>query len=121
MKTKTFTLFSAMTLFAALGITAQTFAQKDEGQIITFDAGTDPVSINPSGEITGDYFDVSGVHGFVRAADGTITIFGPSGTNPQSINPRGEITGSYIDSSTVYHAFLYTKHQPKGRDHGILQ
>jgi hypothetical protein len=70
MKTKTLTLCAAMTLFVALGITAQTFAQKTQDQIITFDAGpngTTPTGINPSGEISGWYYDASFVtHGFLR-------------------------------------------------------
>jgi hypothetical protein len=118
MKTKTLTLFAAMTLFVALGITAQTFARKTQDQIITFDAGpngTTPMSINPRGEITGWYYDASYVvHGFERGADGTITTFeapGAStvsflGTYAQSINPSGEITGYYYDASFVAHGFV---------------
>ncbi len=53
-----------------------------------------PVSINPSGVITGS----SGGHGFVRAVDGTITTFdaGPCSTGPTSISPSGVITGWYF-------------------------
>ena len=42
----------------------------------------------------------STAHGFVRAADGTITTFDPPGsqyTYPNSINPAGTITGYYTD------------------------
>jgi hypothetical protein len=91
MKTKTLALFSAVTLFAALGTTVQTFAQKTKDQIITFDAsgagissgqGTVPRSINPSGEITGEFYDNNvATHGFVRAADGTVTTFDVPGAN----------------------------------------
>jgi hypothetical protein len=64
MKSRTSTLFTAMTLFAVLAITVQTSAQR----ITTFDApgagtgpgqGTLPVGIDPSGAIMGSYFDGS--------------------------------------------------------------
>ena len=98
MKVKTFALIIAMTLFAALGIKAQTSAPTTPGQIITFDVpgsnGTVATSINPSGEITGYYYGPTGPgsHGFVRAAHGTITTFdapgaGSNGTAATSINP----------------------------------
>jgi hypothetical protein len=47
--------------------------------------GTEPGTINPSGAVSGGYFDPSGLyHGFVRAADGTITTFDIPGAG---INP----------------------------------
>jgi hypothetical protein len=56
-----------------------------------------PTSINPAGEITGYFINAneSGLHGFVRAADGTITTFdaGPDRTYSVSINPRGTVMG----------------------------
>jgi len=74
-----------------------------DGTITIFDAdppinGTYSRSINPSGEITGNFFTADGkFRGFVRAADGTITTFDvgsiPTDTNPTSINPAGTITG----------------------------
>jgi hypothetical protein len=80
MKLRTLALFSAMTLFAALGLTIQTFVQKTEAQIIIFDApgagtgsgqGTTPTSINAAGTITGYYYDVGGAaHGFLIIARG---------------------------------------------------
>ena len=115
MKAKAFALIIAMTLFAALGIKAQTSAPTTQGQIITFDVpgsyGTLPTSINPTGEIAGNYYGPTGAgsHGFVRAADGTITTFdaGSYATYPASINPSGEIAGSYYNGDTTgYHAFL---------------
>ena len=122
-------LLVVFTLFATLGITSQAFAQRTESQFITFDApgagigsgqGTVPRSINPTREITGEYYDSSSAtHGFVRSAegishgflrdrDGTVTKFDvvPSlGTFPQSINPDGEITGLYMDTRGT-HGFL---------------
>jgi len=112
MRAKTLTLFAAMTVFVALEITAQTFAQKTQDQIITFDATPDarttPTSINPSGMITGNYSDAKGLlHGFLRDRDGTITTFdaGPNGTFATSINPGGEIAGYYSDASGT-HGFV---------------
>jgi hypothetical protein len=54
------------------------------------------------------------LHGFVRAASGTVTTFdapgaGTSalqGTFPISINTTGEITGTYLDGSYAYHGFV---------------
>ena len=53
-------------------------------------------------------------HGFVRAADGTITTFDIpgagtgafQGTFPGGINPAGTIPGTYTDSSGVNHGFV---------------
>ena len=113
MKPSIFTLFAAMTLFAALGIMAQTLKSNTENQIITFDAGpleNHATSINPSGEITGWYADASRAHahGFLRAADGKITTLdvGSTGTTATSINPSGEVTGWYFDANFLVHSFL---------------
>jgi uncharacterized repeat protein (TIGR03803 family) len=92
--------------------------------IITFEApdagtgalqGTAGLSINTAGVITGEYTDANYVyHGFVRAANGTITEFDASGagtgvyqgTFPSSINTKGTIAGTYTDSGKAYHGFL---------------
>ena len=69
--------------------------------------------------IAGDYADASFVfHGFVRAADGTITSFDApgAGTGPGQglqffgggITAAGAITGPYSDSSNIIHGFLRT-------------
>src|SRR5215469_7478917 len=73
-------------------------------------ATTQPISIN-AGVITGFYLGSADslYHGFVRAADGTITSFDPSGsvnTFCLSINRGGAITGYYEDSGGVYHGFI---------------
>lgn len=51
-------------------------------------------------------------HGFVRAANGTITSFDVPGASQGifalSINPMGAITGYYTDASGVNHGFLRT-------------
>src|SRR6202040_3372930 len=117
MKTKALALLTATTFFATLGLTVQTPAQTIQDQITTFDPpgsyGTIPTSINPSGEIAGNYFGPTGptAHGFVRDKDGTITSFdapgaGPNGTIVASINPSGEITGNFFDVNRTSHGFL---------------
>jgi hypothetical protein len=57
-----------------------------------------PQSINDKGSIAGYYCDSNNVaHGFVRAADGTITTFDPSGsfrTIVNGINAKGSIVGN---------------------------
>jgi hypothetical protein len=85
--------------------------------------GTEPFSINASGVTTGTYADANGVfHGFVRAANGTITapidipgagtIGLAPGTVPFSINTSGVITGTYADASGVFHGFVTTPATP---------
>ena len=65
--------------------------------------------------ISGATIDNSNVyHGFVRARNGTITVFdvpgagtGPfQGTDVAGINPAGVTEGSYVDSSGVGHGFV---------------
>jgi hypothetical protein len=77
--------------------------------------GTFPISINAAGDIAGIYVTPGIVaHGFVRAADGTVTPFDApgagsgyaQGTFPFSINAAGEIVGMYSDGNNVYHGFL---------------
>jgi hypothetical protein len=92
----------------------------------TFDplgaASTQPLSINPDGDIAGVYTDTNNnFHGFVRTChrDGremdceggnaVITTFEADGavdTVPASINPKGAITGYYVDANNVYHGFV---------------
>jgi hypothetical protein len=83
--------------------------------VFNFSCGTWPLSINSKGSITGDYNDPNGAsHGFVRAADGTITEFEPmdaalgdaQGGAGYWINNAGEIVGAYLDSNWVWHGFL---------------
>lgn len=62
-----------------------------------------------------NYTDSKNVnHGFVRAADGTLTTFdipgagggAYQGTIPLGNNPAGAITGNYIYANGVSHGFL---------------
>jgi predicted membrane protein len=99
------------------------FVRAANGTITTFDvpeAGTGPGQgtfpglidcLNPAGVITGFYTDAnSASHGFVRAANGTITTFDApgavNGTFPLSINPMGTVTGNYNDASFEPHGFV---------------
>jgi hypothetical protein len=72
--------------------------------------------INPAGAIVGAYLEAPGYvdHGYVRAPDGTITVFDApgagtgsfQGTLPEGINSEGAIVGNYVDSGGVNHGFL---------------
>jgi len=71
--------------------------------------------INDQGEIAGSYSDLRGVyHGYVRAPDGTITIFDApgagdyprQGTSTSAINTAGTVVGFYIDATGVSHGFI---------------
>jgi len=77
--------------------------------------GTIPTAINSKGVIVGVYSDVNFAnHGFVRAADGTITSIdivgeggaGTFGVLPSSINTAGTIAGIYSDTNGALHAFV---------------
>jgi hypothetical protein len=82
------------------------------------ETGTLPLSIDTTGDIAGTYTDSKSIrHGFLRAANGTITTFDPpsvgtgigliQGTLPVSISPSGNaITGLYSDATGVYHGFV---------------
>ena len=76
--------------------------------------GTIAVSIDSSGVITGAWADPNfAVHGFVRAAGGTISEFdvpgaggaGTFGSVPGSINTAGVTAGVYQDANGVFHGF----------------
>ena len=85
--------------------------------------GTFPSGINQSGVITGFTRDANAArHGFLRAPDGSITVFddpaagtcstscgtiGPGqGTRAYSINAAGTITGFYSDNSGRCHGYV---------------
>ena len=104
-----------------LSIPNHGFVLDANGTFTIFDApgagaiGTNPVSINAHGVITGWYTDASNVfHGFVRARDGNITTIDVTGagtcpfqgTQAVATNPAGATAGIYIDSNNVAHGFL---------------
>ena len=79
--------------------------------------GTGGLSINSAGVVAGGYITTGNVtHGFVRAANGTITKFdapgagtsNKQGTFPASINTGGVVTGMFSDANNVYHGFVRT-------------
>jgi uncharacterized membrane protein len=98
------------------------FLRSPAGKFTTFEApgadttaqsfnGTVASGINDLGEVTGYYFDASGLqHGFVRSAAGKFTSFDVPGSaglsNPVAINLEGSVVGYYLDSSSQFHAFL---------------
>jgi hypothetical protein len=72
-------------------------------------------SISPAGSVAGYFTDSSGVWGFLRTPDGTITpINEPNSANSahwtyvNAINPSGTIIGAYLDntSSSTSHGFV---------------
>ena len=77
--------------------------------------GTFPAAINKRGEVAGHCLDSIGVaHGFVRDAQGRITVFEAPGAGSRQregtfvtdINNAGTIVGYYLDSSAVHHGFV---------------
>lgn len=79
----------------------------------TYTAGV--IGLNQAYAITGDYFDANNVyHGWVRAADGTITVYNVTGagtgafqgTGSSGLNALGVIMGPYTDPSGVNHGFV---------------
>ena len=112
-------------LFFAAGTPAQEPGAKAIGDLhkpifTTFDAagagtgngqGTFADSINTAGDIAGLYIDGNNTwHGFVRAANGTLTTFDAPGavsaTFPVSINAAGTIAGYYADVIDTWHGFV---------------
>jgi len=100
--------------------TISTFSAPDAGTEIYSAQGTQPTSINDSGEIAGIYIDSNNApHGFVRSTNGTITEFNAPGegvfTNDNdrtlgistmNIDAAGDVAGSYFDKKLAQHGFL---------------
>jgi hypothetical protein len=99
------------------------FVRATNDTFTTFDAATYPPcciwsfpsAVNAAGVITGSFNDGFTInHGFVRAADGSITTFDVpgagtgfnQGTAPLGITPEGVIMGLYIDGNYGVHGFL---------------
>src|SRR5947207_15347956 len=85
--------------------------------------GSFPSSNNPFGSFTGFIWDSNAArHGFLRAPNGTFTIFDDpaagtcstscgtigngQGTRAYGINPAGTITGFYTDNSARCHGYV---------------
>ena len=65
--------------------------------------------LNPEGDTVGQYRDSSGIHGFVRNAEGQFTSMdfpGSKNTQARGINARGDVVGWYVDSGGRFHGFL---------------
>lgn len=90
-----------------------------KGKFLTFEPedtqGTFGLDINNKGIATGDYVDSGGVwHGFIRARDGTLTVFDESnagtdvdqGTFAGATNTHGDTTGPYVDANNVLHGYI---------------
>lgn len=115
MMSKPSPLTAAGVLFAVLAIAvpaarSQTFTTIDPPGSL----GASAVSINPAGEIVGNYFDAAFVtHGFLRTTDGIITSFDAPGagvaTFPVAITPQGLVVGWYLDANFGSHIFLRAK------------
>jgi len=66
-------------------------------------------AINAIGQITGQYETQTSASGYLRAADGAVTLFNPPdahGTLPISINDGGAIAGYFDDANYVSHGFV---------------
>ena len=78
--------------------------------------GTAALDINGDGVVVGfiDNGAANGLavlHSFMRAADGTYSVFDPPGAGPNGsladgVNDSGTIVGSYIDAKMVRHGYL---------------
>jgi hypothetical protein len=121
-----------LVVLCTLGLELSANAGGTTTTITTFDApgagtaagqGTLPSGINPSGAITGFTRDANSArHGFLRAPNGTFTIFddpaagtcstscgtvGPGqGTRAYAINPSGQIVGFFSDNSARCHGYV---------------
>ena len=116
------------------------FLRTPDGTFTTIDFPgafvTEVLAINPAGIIVGDFCNaVTCYHGFVRAPDGTFTVFNANAGIPSGINPAGAITGFALTAIAAScgvptapsprsirraPSHLAVRHQPSGRDHGIL-
>ena len=92
------------------------FTRSSKGKIKrfqVFESSTRATGINSNGDLTGSYGDnhTGYDHGYVRAADGTVTSFdvsndGGSSTDPEVINASGVVAGLYTDSQYLQHGFV---------------
>ncbi len=105
--------------FVNFNILLDGFTRTDDGKVTPFFVSdnqgranaTKPWDINSSGAIVGTYQHAYGdpQHGFVRAANGSITLFDPEGsvdTHALSINVGGDIVGHFTDSTGHVRGFL---------------
>jgi hypothetical protein len=121
--------------YADYGNAMHAYVRTTDGKITTFDVpgaqgqggaipfpavgttpGTYAVAADACGAITGYYTDTRNVaHGYLRAADGTLTVFDAphagagylQGTYAGNLSlSGGAIAGDYVDATGMYHGFL---------------
>jgi uncharacterized membrane protein len=111
--------------FIDAGALTHSFLRASDGTITPFDppGATCSVStqtvcsfaagITPDGTIVGSSYlgteGFPGFHGYLRAPNGTFTVFDPPGsrfTSAEAINPAGTVTGSFGGSTGGAHGFL---------------
>jgi len=90
------------------------YGDSSAGAGTTLSTGTLALDINASGVIVGGVVGTGSIsHSFMRAADGTFTVFDPPGTGTggsvaESINDSGVIAGGYSDANNVQHGYIRT-------------
>ena len=70
---------------------------------------TEAYDVSPQGNVVGDFADATGLHGFLRTADGvyiTIDFSGAKATAARGSDPGGSIVGWYVDAGNSTHGFL---------------
>jgi hypothetical protein len=77
----------------------------------TVNTGTLASDINAFGVIVGQILLTGSTHSFMRAADGTFTVFDPplagsGGSVASSINDGGVIAGAYSDANNLTHGYI---------------
>jgi hypothetical protein len=90
------------------------FVRDAQGAITTFDPpgplyGSEAMSINGDGTITGLYQDANGVHGYLRDTQGAFTSFDVPGVNHTygvGIDSSGNVAGYSIDANGFAHGFV---------------
>lgn len=92
------------------------FKRTPDGTITIFDiagdsGGTYPNGINRRGDVTGNWHNQNGIHGFLVKANGKTRSFDADGSTATfgiSINGSDVITGFYNDSNGIPHGFIRT-------------
>ena len=103
--------------FADASSVGHVFLRTSAGTYTTIDppnsVSTGFGGLNDAGEITGYFSDTStsSLRNFVRAPDGTFTVFNgpnpmPSQVGPGKINAAGTFAGSDVDTNGVFHGLL---------------
>ncbi len=99
-------LAGAMTLAGANACGATGFTYKTIK--IATSQQTNPIAINDSGTVAGQWLDDNGSHGFIYAGGKVTTFDVPKAftTYVTGLNATGEIVGYYLDASHNQHGFI---------------